>query len=93
MHIQHKDDGQKGAFFIAENGLLLAEMTYVWSTPHLFIIDHTEVSPELRGQRIGNKLLDEAVAFARSKDVKILPLCPFAKAVFDRTPAFQDLLP
>jgi uncharacterized protein len=44
----------------------LAEMTYVTAGESGFIIDHTEVDQSLRGQGVGEKLLDEAVK-ARSR--------------------------
>ncbi len=34
----------------------------------------------------------KAVAFAREKNIKIIPLCPFAKKVFDKTPEYSDVL-
>jgi predicted GNAT family acetyltransferase len=34
----------------------------------------------------------EAVQYARENNLKILPLCPFAKSVFDKTEEIQDLL-
>ena len=92
MHIQQLDDGFKGEFYIVRDGETLAKMTYVWAGESRFIIDHTEVSDVLRGQGAGNLMLAQAVAFAREKGVKILPLCPFAKSVFDKTPDYSDLL-
>lgn len=73
-------------------GECLAEMTYTWAGEALFIIDHTEVSDKLKGQGAGKKLVDAAVLFARKMRVKILPLCPFAKSVFDKTPEYEDVL-
>ncbi len=92
MDIIQKDDGKKGAFLVEAGGKALAEMTYVWAGPQKFIIDHTEVSPELAGQGAGKQLVAKAVAFAREKGVKILPLCPFAKRVFDKYPEWHDVL-
>ena len=46
----------------------------------------------LRGQSVGRHLLDAAVAFAREKHVKIIPLCPFAKSVFDKDSSIHDVL-
>jgi predicted GNAT family acetyltransferase len=34
----------------------------------------------------------KAVAFAREKRIHIIPLCPFAKSVFDRVPEIRDVL-
>jgi len=33
-----------------------------------------------------------AVDYARTNGWKILPLCPFAKSVFDKTPEYADVL-
>lgn len=92
MNIQQKDNGKKGSFYVEAAGTLLAEMTYVWSGGDKFIIDHTEVSAALEGKGIGKQLVQKAVEFAREKKVKIMPLCPFAKRVFDKVEAYQDVL-
>lgn len=92
MTIQQTDNGKKGAFYIEENGERLAEMTYVWAGTGMFIIDHTEVSDKLAGKGAGKQLVAKAVDFAREQNVKIKPLCPFAKSVFDKTPDYHDVL-
>lgn len=92
MEIKQHEEGRKGKFFIEESGDILAEMTYVWAGDDRIIIDHTEVSDKLKGKSAGKLLLAKAVAFAREKGIKILPLCPFAKAVFDKTPEYNDVL-
>lgn len=91
MEILQDDNGKKGKFYIQENDKILAEMTYVWSGDK-FIIDHTEVDDSLAGKGIGKKLVLKAVEMAREKKVKILPLCPFAKKVFDRDETIQDVV-
>lgn len=92
MEIKHSDDNQKGRFFVEENGRLLAEMTYIWAGENKIIIDHTEVSPLLTGKGAGKLLLEKVVELARLKGVKIIPLCPFAKSVFDKNKDYQDVL-
>jgi len=92
MNIIQIEHGSKGAFVIKENNERLAEMTYSKAGDKLIIIDHTEVSDALRGKGAGKQLVSAAVEFARKQNLKILPLCPFAKAIFDKTPAFKDVL-
>ena len=92
MDIQRIEHGPKGAFIIKENNERLAEMTYSKAGDSLIIIDHTEVSDALRGKGAGKQLVTAAVDYARANQLKILPLCPFAKAVFDKTPEFSDVL-
>jgi len=93
MLIQQKQDGTRGSFYVEENGVILAEMTYSMTGTTLMIIDHTEVSDELRGKNVGYQLVHTAVEYARTNHIKILPLCPFAKSVFDKKgAAFADVL-
>lgn len=92
MDIQQEDNGKKGAFYVEQDGERLAEMTYTWAGEGMFIIDHTEVSEKLKGMGVGKQLVNAAVTFARKLKIKILPLCPFAKSVFDKTPEFADVL-
>lgn len=92
MDIKHKSEGSKGKFFIEKDGIIIAEMTYVWAGETRIIIDHTEVDESLKGQGVGKKLVTEAVKFAREKGTKIMPLCPFAQAVFEKEKDFKDVL-
>lgn len=90
MEIQHFDDGKKGYFKAVEGDTEAGRMTYVWAGDGKFIIEHTVGNPDFKG--VGKKMLDEAVAFARNKELKIIPLCPFAKKMFDRTDEIRDVL-
>jgi predicted GNAT family acetyltransferase len=93
MLIQQKQEGTKGSFYVQENEIVVAEMTYSMTGTTLMIIDHTEVSEELKGKNIGYQLVHTAVEYARTNHIKILPLCPFAKSVFDKKKdEFGDVL-
>ncbi|HNR73144.1 MAG: N-acetyltransferase GCN5 [Bacteroidetes bacterium OLB12] len=92
MTIKQIEQGSKGSFILDENGERLGEMTYTVAGEKLIIIDHTEVSDKLRGQGAGKKLVLAAVEYARQNNIKVLPLCPFAKVTFDRTPDIQDVV-
>ncbi|MGC3944642.1 MAG: GNAT family N-acetyltransferase [Chryseolinea sp.] len=92
MEIKQRDDGNKGSFYIEIDGKKAAESTYVWAGIDKIIIDHTEVSEVLKGKNAGKQLVSKAVEFARAKNIKILPLCPFAAAIFRKTPDYKDVL-
>jgi uncharacterized protein len=92
MLIQHKQVGGKGLFYVGSDGNILAELVYTMPSPAKMIIEHTEVSDELRGQNVGYELVHTAVEYARKHNIKIIPLCPFAKSVFDKKPEFHDVL-
>lgn len=92
MQIHLKDDGKKGAFYIEADDKVVAEMAFVWAGEQKLIIDHTDVDASLKGKGAGKQLVHQAVVLARERNIKILPLCPFAKSVFDKTPEYADVL-
>ena len=89
--IEHQPAGHKGAFVWIDGGEKLAEMTYTVAGSRV-IIDHTEVDDRLRGQGAGRQLVKAAVEWARAENRKLMPLCPFAKSVFDKTADYRDVL-
>ena len=70
---------------------MLAELSYSVGGA-IAILDHTQVEDALRGTGAGAKLVNAAVAWARTEKLQIMLLCPFAKSVFDKTPALRDVL-
>jgi len=92
VDIRIEETDIKGAAFIESDKIKLAEMTYSIASPNLIIIDHTDVDDSLKGQGIGRKLLLKIIEKARSQNIKIIPLCPFAKSVFDKEESLQDVL-
>lgn len=58
----------------------------------LWIIDHTFVEKNYGGQGIAKQLINELVDQARKKNVKIMPLCPFAKKELEGSPEYSDVL-
>ena len=92
MEIQHDSNAKTGRFYVQENGEDLAEMTYTMAGPEIMIIDHTEVSDKLAGKGVGKQLVHHGVEFARTNHLKVIPLCPFAKGVFDKVAAYGDVL-
>lgn len=88
LKIEIEETENKGRAYIGK----LAEMTFSKAGSELIIIDHTEVNEELRGQGAGRKLLDALVDLARDRKIKIMPLCPYAKSVFDKNESIRDVL-
>lgn len=92
MLIKHNRKENKGAFIVEVDGNILAEMIYNMPSENRMIIEHTEVSEELKGQNIGFQLVQAAVDYARQNNIKIIPMCTFAHSIFRKKPDFQDVL-
>lgn len=90
--VTHVASGHRGAFVFEIDGKRLAEMTYSIAGDQMIIIEHTDVDASLRGTGAGKKLLAALVEWARAEGKKVIPICPFAKSVFEKTPEFQDVL-
>lgn len=91
-NIEREDDGKKGRFVIYEKGKVAGEMTYTWAGESKFIIDHTGVEPGFEGKGYGKKMVYSAVNYARENGLSIIPLCPFAKAEFEKNKSLWDAL-
>jgi len=92
MEIQFENDGKKGAAFVEKDGVRLAAMEFTMAGTKKIIIDHTEVDDSLRGQGVGRKLLSRIIDYVREKEIKIIPLCPYAKSVFEKEESIRDVL-
>jgi predicted GNAT family acetyltransferase len=92
MEVKNKNDGKRGVFYIEDDGKEIGLMHYIFAGSDKMIIDHTEVNEEYEGKGLGMQLVKAGVAYARENHMKIVPLCPFAKKIFDITPAFADVL-
>jgi predicted GNAT family acetyltransferase len=92
MLIQHRQGKVKSMFYVEQEGKILAEMVYSTPNPGQMIIEHTEVDESLGGKGVGKQLVHAAVEYARTNNIKIIPLCTFAKSVLDKTKEWQDVL-
>jgi uncharacterized protein len=87
----HEVTGTKGAFVATADGTRAGEMTYSRMNDHAVIVDHTAVFSGFEGTGLGKQLVEQGVRWAREHDSRIMPLCPFARALFERTPEYHDV--
>tara|TARA_R110000850_G_scaffold150497_1_gene273249 strand:+ start:161755 stop:162033 length:279 start_codon:yes stop_codon:yes gene_type:complete len=92
MEIQQINRENKGFFKAVSDKKEAGRMTYSWAGKEKFIIDHTEVKPEFNGRGVGKQMVITAVDYARENKLKIIPLCPFAKAMFEKIKEIRDVL-
>ncbi|GGF94488.1 GNAT family N-acetyltransferase [Paenibacillus aceti] len=84
-------NAQEHQFFIQNNGDVIAEMTYSVSSETLYIIDHTYVDDNYRGQGLAEDLMSTVVDYARQHEIKLFGLCPFAKRQLDTRSEYADV--
>ena len=68
------------------------ELTYRKLGVDAIVAEHTGVPQALRGKGIATALVERLVEDARTEGFKIVPKCPFVKALFDQHPEWASLL-
>ena len=92
MNIQHEQQEWGGKFFIDEPDDSVTELAYKMDGPRKMVIEHTEVAEQYEGKGIGKELVAAAVAYARQHNMKILPMCPFARVVMNKVAEYHDII-
>jgi uncharacterized protein len=84
VELQVNEKGH-GAFYSMDHGKRTGEMEISISGDHLTVY-HTEVAPEMEGKGLARQLLTTMVDYARSHQLKVIPLCPYIYVQFKRHP-------
>lgn len=78
-------------YIVTDDDKFVGEITYQTAGEDMYIIDHTLVEMNFRGRGLAEELVKKVVDKAIAENKKIVPLCPFAKAEFDRKPEYQKI--
>ncbi|AFA48841.1 GNAT family N-acetyltransferase [Acetobacterium woodii] len=89
INYQHESEDKRVAAYW--NNQEVGECAYSSNGPKCWIINHTYVKPEFRGNKIAVKLVENIVEIAKENRVKIIPLCPFAFNEFSRKEAYHEM--
>ena len=77
-------------YYEDERNEVLAEVTYAPVSEGVVDIDHTYVSPALRGQGIAGKLMEALAADLRARGLKATASCSYAEIWFSRNRAANE---
>ena len=93
MEITKEEAESKGRLVAKEGDKEMGEMTYSLANEgQLLIVDHTGVNEGFEGKGVGKALFEELVKMTRSEERKVMPLCPFTRAMFEKNPDKWDVL-
>ncbi|AUH34550.1 GNAT family N-acetyltransferase [Paracoccus tegillarcae] len=85
-----KEDRDTGGRYVTTLDGHEAELTFSKNGSTAVIADHTGVPEAIGGQGVGTALVEAMVKDARENGFKIVPLCPFVAALFERNPDWAD---
>jgi predicted GNAT family acetyltransferase len=81
----------KGKWFIEQDGESLAELRFRVTDEGNFALESTRVDDRLRGAGAGKRLVNAAAEVARARGVRLLAVCPFVVALFEKSPDYDDV--
>ncbi len=88
-----REDGETRGRYVATIDGHEAELTYSkLGDSGNVIADHTGVPEELGGRGVGSALVRHLVEDARTNGFRIVPLCPFVKAAYQKNPEWADVM-
>ncbi|PKP52229.1 MAG: GNAT family N-acetyltransferase [Bacteroidetes bacterium HGW-Bacteroidetes-1] len=90
--IRHEQNLRTGVFYVNHECDRMAFLSYFENPEGILLLNHTYVSPELRGQNVGSKLVEAAVFFARKNQFKIVPVCPYVVKWFEKNKDSKDVI-
>lgn len=92
MKIEHFKTGDSGRFEAREEDRFAGKIDYTSRDENKIVIEHTEVDSAFQGEGVGKDLVHEVAEYARQNNLKIIPVCSYAKKVLERTSDYDDVL-
>jgi len=93
MNFKQYDDGKEGRFFLLlDNGMEAGWIKYQWLGDDTLLANGTRVYEEFKDQKLGMPLFNKLIEFAKERNVRIKPECPFVAKTFARHPELKYLL-
>lgn len=90
---REESDARHGRFTARVEGRDgLAEVTYTRRGPGRISADHTGAPESLRGTGAAAALVAHMIAEARASGTKIIPLCPYVRAQYEKHPDWADVM-
>lgn len=88
-----EDDGNRHGRYVARvEGIAdEAELTFTHRGDGVISADHTGAPDSLRGTGAAAALVDHLVADARTRGFKVIPICPYVRARYEKHPEWADV--
>ncbi|GAB3708873.1 GNAT family N-acetyltransferase [Nocardiopsis oceani] len=91
MATEVTDVPDKRRYEVSSDGQAAGYAEYIL-TDTLITFTHTEIDPAFEGKGMGSTLIREALDDVRSRELAVLPLCPFVKGWIERHRDYADLV-
>ena len=84
VSIEREEPNGVHEFVLRVDGERLGFLEFTRPDTAVMRIEYVEVDPGLRGTGLGRQLVEKAVAFAKDNQLKVVPICSYARSVIQR---------
>jgi uncharacterized protein len=91
MTLTIADSPAAGRYEATLDGELAGVLEYVFKHGRLALV-HTGTMPGHEGRGVASGLVRFALDDARSRELRVIPICPYVKAYLERHPEDRDLV-
>ena len=92
MDVEVTDNPDKARYEIVADGELAGFVQYHLRGDEI-AFTHTETDDRFRGHGLGSRLVQASLDDARSRNLVVLPYCPFVNSWIASNPEYADLIP
>jgi predicted GNAT family acetyltransferase len=87
------EDGESHGRYVGKVAGIDAEgeITFTHRGPDLISADHTGAPDALKGTGLAAAMVDHLVADARARGFKVIPICPYVRARYEKHPEWRDV--
>ena len=85
------DNTAKKRFEVEVDGRT-AHVEYILNKNGVIYLTHTEVPKEMEGRGIASEMLKVIMKDIESRELSLIPICPFVKTYLSRHPEWKKLL-
>ncbi|GAB3720066.1 GNAT family N-acetyltransferase [Nocardiopsis nanhaiensis] len=92
MDLSVVDVPERSRYEVSADGRVVGFSAYHLVAEGVLALPHVEVEPEFEGKGVASALMRESLDQVREQGLRIMPICPFARAFLERNPDYADLV-
>jgi uncharacterized protein len=92
MELSVVDVPERSRYEVSADGRVVGFSAYHLIAEGVLALPHVEVESAFEGRGVASELMRESLERIRAKELRVVPICPFARAFIERNPGYADLV-
>ncbi|MFE1166461.1 GNAT family N-acetyltransferase [Nocardiopsis sp. NPDC058789] len=92
MELSVVDVPERSRYEVSADGRVVGFSAYHLISEGVLALPHVEVESAVEGRGVASELMRRSLDEIRERGLRIVPVCPFARAFLERNPEYADLV-